>query len=278
MITEVALRLYAAKKEGIIRSNAQFWREYSHGDKITHLSVKPEKYVSEIEKAGICLICALDDGFPPLPDSKPSEKPYLFAYKGDISLLYDRANNIAVVGTLTPSPKVLRRERAAVEALTERGLHIVSGLAEGCDTAAHEECLRRGGKTIAFLPSTISNIYPKANAPLAESIVQNGGLILTEYIAEPETRYECVRRLIERDRLQAMFAGNILLIASNLPGQGDSGSRHAMEKAKAYGTGRFVLYDRTTDADDPLFALNRQLLGDGASIFTRNALNSLSYP
>ena len=154
----------------------------------------------------------------------------------------------------------------------------MSGLAEGCDTAAHEACLRCGGKTIAFLPSTISNIYPKANAPLAESIVQNGGLILTEYIAEPETRYECVRRLIERDRLQAMFAGNILLIASNLPGQGDSGSRHAMEKAKTYGAGRFVLYDRTTDADDPLFALNRQLLGDGASIFTRNALNSLSYP
>lgn len=265
MITEVALRLYAAKKEGIIRSNAQFWREYSHGDKITHLSVKPEKYVSEIEKAGICLICAMDDGFPPLPDSKPSEKPYLFAYKGDISLLYDRANNIAVVGTLTPCPKVLRRERAAVEALTKRGLHIVSGLAEGCDTAAHEACLRCGGKTIAFLPSTIPHIYPKANAPLAESIVQNGGLIITEYIAEPETRYERVRRLIERDRLQSMFAGNILLIASNLPGQGDSGSRHAMEKAKTYGAGRFVLYDRTTDADDPLFALNRQLLGDGAS-------------
>lgn len=57
-----------------------------------------------------------------------------------------------------------------------------------------------------------------------------------------------------------MFAGKILLIASHLPRQGDSGSRNAMEKAKEYGTERFVLYDPTTDEANPLFALNRNYL------------------
>lgn len=70
-----------------------------------------------------------------------------------------------------------------------------------------------------------------------------------------------------------MFAGKILLIASHLPGQGDSGSRHAMEKAKKYGTERFVLYDPSTDEDDPLFALNRNYLKEGALPFTKGTIN-----
>ena len=64
-----------------------------------------------------------------------------------------------------------------------------------------------------------------------------------------------------------MFAGEILLIASHLPGQGDSGSRHAMEKAKEYGTERFVLYNPMTDDADTLLALNRNYLKDGARLF-----------
>lgn len=167
----------------------------------------------------------------------------------------------------------MHRQNAAVAELTERGYHIVSGLAKGCDTAAHVQCLACGGKTIAVLSSTLTNIYPKENAALAERIIQNGGLVFTEYITEPTTRYDRIRRFIERDRLQAMFAGNILLIASHLPGQGDSGSRHAMEKAKEYGTGRFVLYNPMTDDADPLFALNRNYLKNGAVPFTKRTIN-----
>ena len=117
------------------------------------------------------------------------------------------------------------------------------------------------------MPSTLSNIYPKENAKLAERIVENGGLVLTEYVTETAMRYDRIRRFIERDRLQAMFAGKILLIASHLPGQGDSGSRHAMEKAKEYDTERFVMYNPMTDDADPLFALNRNYLKNGARPF-----------
>ncbi len=67
--------------------------------------------------------------------------------------------------------------------------------------------------------------------------------------------------------MQAMFAGKILLIASHLPGQGDSGFRHAMEKAKEYDTERFVLYNPVSDRDAPLFALNRKYIDEGVSLF-----------
>lgn len=238
MISERATLLYAAKKEGIIKSNAHFWREYSSADKLKNILLDLEKYAREIQNSGVNLICAFDKDFPPLLLScRLNEKPFLFAYKGDISLLNGRAKNFAVVGSLTPSKDILHRENASVAKLTEHGYHIVSGLAKGCDTAT------------------------------------SGGLVLTEYVSEPATRYDRIRRFIERDRLQAMFAGKILLIASHLPGQGDSGSRHAMEKAKEYGTERFVLYDPSTDEDDPLFALNRNYLKEGALPFTKGTIN-----
>ena len=274
MISESATLLYAAKKEGIIKSNAHFWREYSSADKLKNISLDLKNYAREIQNSGVNLICAFDRDFPPLPvPCRQSDKPYLFAYRGDISLINDRARNFAVVGSLTPSKNILRRENAAVAELIERGYCIISGLAKGCDTAAHVQCLACDGKTIAVLPSTLSNIYPKENTILAERIVQSGGLVLTEYITEPSTRYDRIRRFIERDRLQAMFAGKILLIASHLPGQGDSGSRHAMEKAKEYDTERFVLYNPMTDDSDPLFALNRNYLQEGSLPFTKRTIN-----
>lgn len=164
MISESATLLYATKREDIIKSNAHFWREYYSAHKLKNISLDLGKYARKIQNSGVNLICAFDRDFPPLPvPCRQSDKPYLFAYRGDISLLNDRVKNFAVVGSLTPTEKILHRENAAVAELTERGYHIVSGLARGCDTAAHMTSLACGGKTIAVLPSALSNIYPKAH-------------------------------------------------------------------------------------------------------------------
>ncbi len=184
-------------------------------------------------------------------------------------------HNVAVVGVLNPSEEIIAREKRVVAALAQKGFVIVSGLARGCDTVAHRECLACGGKTVAFLPTTLSDIYPKENATLAEKIVESGGLVVSEYILEPNTRQEGIGRFIARDGLQAMFANRIILIASYLKGEGDSGSRHAMEKAKAYGRERFVMY-REEDNDDPQFGLNRQILQDGAAVLTAKTLEAFS--
>ena len=137
---------------------------------------------------------------------------------------------------------------------------IVSGLAAGCDSIAHKSCLEMNGKTIAILPSPISKIYPAENKKLAEDIVKKGGLLISEYYKEPKSRFEAVNRFIERDRLQAMFSKAIILIASYRKGEGDSGSRHAMEAAKKYEIDRYVTYNSKTDENNKKFSLNKDLL------------------
>lgn len=274
MFSQIALKLYALKKERMVKSNALFWRELNDAKKINAIDIDIRKYAEELKQSGISLICAFDNDFPQMPKNiKLSEKAFLLAYKGDISLLKKIEKNIAVVGVLTPTNDIVLRERKLVESLVEKDFCIVSGLAEGCDTVAHEESLAQNGKTVAILSTTLEKIYPKKNAELAEKIVQNGGLVISEYITESANRYENIKRFIERDRLQAMFADKIILIASYLQGQGDSGSRHAMAKAKEYGKERFVMY-KETDGNSSIFALNRSLIDDGAKIITSKTLGS----
>ena len=274
MYSESALKLYALKKMGIIKSNAAFWRDHDRILQTADFDFRA--YARELDKNGINLVCVLDEEFPrcTLP-LRTGEKPYFFAYQGDISLLKGIDRNVAVVGVLNPSEKVISRERKVVRRLAQKGFVIVSGLARGCDTVAHRECLICGGKTVAFLPKTLSDIYPKENTALAEKIAESGGLVVSEYVTEPNTRQETIGRFIARDRLQAMFASRMILIASYLKGEGDSGSRHAMEKAKVYGRERFVMY-REEDNNDPQFGLNRQVLQDGGTILTAKTLAAFS--
>lgn len=274
MYSQIALKLYAAKKEEIIKSNARFWKEFNGVSKVEALAVDTQEYESELVDSDYSLTCAFDDDFPTVPSNiKNSDRPFLFAYKGDIKLLNDVSKNVAVVGGLTPTQSIILRERGIVGGLTGKNFNIVSGLAAGCDTVAHTECLVCGGKTIAVLPSDLDNVYPRRNVALVNEIVRGGGLVITEYISEAANKYESIKRFIERDRLQAMFASKIILIASYAQGQGDSGSRHAMQKAKEYGVERFVMYNERTDKDKPIFGLNEQLIADGATILTPKILD-----
>lgn len=275
MYSQIALKLYAAKQVGIIKSNAHFWREFNSNDKINNIDVDIQKYEQELNDNDVSLICVFDEGFPNFPTKlKSSERSYLFAYKGDIKLLNNITKNVAVVGVLSPTNDIIERERKIVECLVQKDFCIISGLANGCDTVAHEESLINSGKTVAVLPSTLANIYPKENAGLANRIAQGGGLVITEYLTEPTNRFERIKRFIERDRLQAMLANKIILIASYMQGKGDSGSRHAMVKAKEYGKERFVVFNAQTDKDSPIFGLNENLVEDGATILTTKILNN----
>lgn len=91
-------------------------------------------YEAELEKHnnGVSLICVYDEGFPQLSTNlKLSEKPFLFGYKGDITLLANSKQNVAVVGVLTPTADIIERERKIVERLAQKDSCIVSGLADG---------------------------------------------------------------------------------------------------------------------------------------------------
>lgn len=221
-----------------------------------------------------------DDEFPVLPEViKGGERPVALFYKGDILLLHNLLNNVAVIGVLNPTDAIVEREKAFVRELIIAGFNIVSGLAKGCDSIAHKQALDSDGVTIAILPGTLRNITPSENRQLAHRIVSKNGLLVTEYFEEVASKKELIDRYIKRDRLQAMFSKAVCLTASYAPNDlgNDSGSRHAMGKAKDYNILRYVMYNKEKDYGDPQFALNRKLLEDpGVRIITAKSIAELS--
>ncbi len=201
---------------------------------------------------------------------KDSEKPVFLYYKGNIDLLSIENNNISVIGLLNPEGGIEERERKIVAEFVKEGATIVSGLAFGCDSISHQQALDSKGKTVAILPSPLYNILPARNNGLAFKIIEEGGLLVTEYGNDFKNVMELSSRYKERDRLQALFCDTIVLAASyaqdsskrwNISGQKlDSGARLAMEYAKDYGISRAVMYDEHIDDNNPMFDLNRDLI------------------
>lgn len=225
------------------------------------------------------------DGFVALGDNdfpqyrgnvKDSEKPVFLYYKGDIDLLNIDNKNISVIGLLSPDENIEEREKNIVSEFIKHGATIVSGLALGCDSISHQEALDRNGKTIAILPSPLYDIMPATNKGLAFQIVDEGGLIITEYGTDFKSKMELSSRYKERDRLQALFCETIVLAASyaqdsaerwKLFGQKlDSGARLAMGFAKEYNIPRAVMYDKELDTTNPMFDLNRDLIKEQKDI------------
>ncbi len=275
MNSNISLKLFGLIKTGVIKSNAHFWKSFYNEDYINTFPCDLQVVEQELKEKSINVICVFDENFSSVSVKlKNSEKPFFFVYKGDITLLNNVDKNVAVIGVLTPTNEIVEREEKVVKSLTEKGFNIVSGLAKGCDTVAHTESVKSGAKAIAFLPSTFENIYPKENIALANKIVKNGGLIITEYVSEPKNKYETVKRFIERDRLQALFSKAVVLIASFRKGEGDSGSRHAFEKAKDYGKKRLVMY-RESDATNLSFGLNKDYVMQGEKIISQKEIEEL---
>lgn len=92
-------------------------------------------------------------------------------YSGDLSLL--SGTGIAIVGTRKPSADGVLRAKKMAKLLVGDGLTIVSGLAEGIDTAAHQAAIENGGRTIAVIGTPLHKFYPKSNSGLQQFIAQH---------------------------------------------------------------------------------------------------------
>lgn len=108
----------------------------------------------------------------------------LFYFQGSWELA--AARSVAVVGTRKPTPEGVARTRKLVRQLVADGFAIVSGLAEGVDTAAHETAIAEGGQTIAVIGTPLGEAYPRANGDLQKQIAAQ--FLLISQV--PVERYE----------------------------------------------------------------------------------------
>ena len=129
--------------------------------------------------AGVRLLLADEDEYPAMLRQRATAPPLLFA-RGRWSL--PGGPVVGIVGTRSPSRE--GRELAAhiSEQLVESGAHLVSGLAQGIDAAAHWAALRvPGSDQWAVLGSGVLQLYPQENRALAEALILDGGAVLSPF-------------------------------------------------------------------------------------------------
>ena len=144
----------------------------------------PDIHEAELAKRNIQFLSFEDDAYPAQLKTIPDAPVFLY-FKGDLDVLAEPC--LALVGTREMSPEGKRIVEAFVPSIVHAGMVTVSGLALGIDSAVAEETLAAGGKTVAVLGHGLSQIFPKENARLAERIVKEGGLILTEFPLDGKT-------------------------------------------------------------------------------------------
>lgn len=161
--------------------------------------------------------------------------PMIISFLGDYKALKDKTG-IAIIGTRDPTSNGYKIGNYIGKAAAEQGFNIVSGLAKGCDTAAHEGCLLANGFTTAIVAHGLHMVYPKENRQLAAEIIDKGGCIISEYLwgVKPMNNF-----FVERDRLQSGLSQGTIVIQTDIKG----GTMHAvnatLESGKRLGAVQF---------------------------------------
>ncbi|HFC6391826.1 TPA: DNA-processing protein DprA [Neisseria meningitidis] len=126
---------------------------------------------------GCRLMLLQDEDFPEMLAQGLTAPPVLFL-RGNVRLLHKPS--AAIVGSRYATPQAMRIAKDFGRALGGKGIPVVSGMASGIDTAAHQGALQAEGGTIAVWGTGIDRIYPPSNKNLAYEIAEKG-LIVSEF-------------------------------------------------------------------------------------------------
>lgn len=176
-------------------------------------------------------------------------------YRGDSFInLLDRPM-VAVVGSRKVSAYGRQVTQTITSELVRAGVVIVSGLALGVDSIAHQAALEANGATIAVLPCGIDKIYPSSHFHIAHSIVQQGGALVSEYPAGSDSPMKY--QFIARNRVIAGLAQGVLITEAAVK----SGSLHTAEFALEQGKDVFAVPGNITS---PTSTGTNNLIKNGA--------------
>ena len=140
----------------------------------------PEAELRLAYAAGVSIVQPQDDAYPPLLRNIHDPPVCLYVH-GNLAALRNTEMAIAIVGSRAATNYGRKVASMLAEGACQAGWPVVSGLARGIDTAAHDATLRFGGITLAVIGSGLSSVYPKENQGLAAAIADRGGAVLSEF-------------------------------------------------------------------------------------------------
>jgi len=152
---------------------------------------KAQKQAETAELMGVETIILTDQRYPSFLKEIFAPPPVLFVLGNIDAFTY---HSVAVVGSRSPTVYGKQSTAKITRELVHHRFTIISGLARGIDTVAHETTLNEGGTTIAVLGCGIDTIYPSSNRQLAEKICKNGLLVSEFPFKTPPETFNFPRR------------------------------------------------------------------------------------
>ncbi len=158
-------------------------------------------------------------------------------YQGHWDLVY--APCVAIVGSRSASTAGIQRAQKLAKLLVQDGYTIVSGLAKGIDTAAHQTAIQEGGNTIAVIGTPLTQAYPQENSQLQDKIRQQFLLISQVPFYRYVQQHYTVNRFFfpERNKLMAALTDATIIVEAGKT----SGTRVQAKAALAQGRKLFIL-------------------------------------
>lgn len=220
-----------------------------------------QNHLDAVARANVGILGYFDEAFPERLRHCPAttegqtgkeDPPLWLYYQGNLDCL--QAPALAVIGSREPTENGQKAATFFASRFAESGFNIVSGLAAGCDAAAHRGALAVNGLTTAFL--AFGHNHP-LDAELAQAILAGNGLLLSEY--PPHVQNEPYM-FVKRDRLQAGLAHATLVIQTKV----DGGTMHAVHATQNARKPLYVVvYRQSADLASPTVAGNQLLLDAG---------------
>lgn len=201
-------------------------------------------------------ILRIDDPEYPLSLKQTEDPPAILFYRGDPGCMNRRI--LAVVGSRAASYAGQKATKKLTQDLSCLGITIVSGLACGIDACAHEGCIEGGSPTIAVTGCGLDRVYPPDNHRLHDRILEEGGLILSEYApGEPPSGWH----FPVRNRIIAGLASAMVLMEAKIRSGSMTSVQHALNQGKE-------IFVYPGDPESEQYSGNHQLLREGGIYFT----------
>ncbi|MBU1089221.1 DNA-processing protein DprA [Patescibacteria group bacterium] len=179
------LKFFRNDAERIWKSSRHEWQEAGIEFKaVTEIfiekeKINPDEIIQKLQKAGAEVLPITSEKYPKLLKEIYDAPPVLLV-RGEFPVPADDFA-IAVVGSRILTSYGKQATTEITRGLAQAGISIISGLAIGADSAAHQAALDCGGRTVAVLGNGIDTIYPPRNQKLGEDILKKGGAIISEF-------------------------------------------------------------------------------------------------